>query len=148
MGVVLSPRRRWLCSWYKVTQLGCATREVIPRPVLPTVHGQAAQASLWTHSRSSLERRVYELEERSSAEVLAAVRHPPWHSPGPVTSPEEGRCPQETFRMQSLGHHRGPDPGRAPGERGLHSQAAGSPHTAPTTDRSAGPGALGLNLCS
>ena len=101
MGVVLSPRRRWLCSWYKVTQLGCATQEVIPRPVLPTVHGQAARASLWTHSRSSLERRVYELEERSSAEVLAAVRHPPWHSPGPVTSPEEGRCPQETSECRA-----------------------------------------------
>ena len=59
-----------------------------------------------------------------------------------------GKVSSGDFRMQSPGHHRGPDPGRAPGERGLHSQAEGSPHTAPTADRSAGPGALGLNICS
>lgn len=114
---------------------------------------QTAWDSLWTHSCSSLECRaatralapgVYELEERP----LAGVRHLPWHSPGPVTSPGEGRRPQETSACRAQAITEVLNPGRAPGARGLHSRIEGSPCTAPTTDRSAGPGGLGLNFCS
>lgn len=144
----------WLCSWYKVTQLGCATREVTPRPALPTVHKQAARASLWTHSCSSSERRaatralapaVCELEERP----LAGVRHLPWHSPGPATLPEEGGCPQETSAGRARAIRELLNPWRAPGERGRPSQIEGSPGTPSITDRRVCRARrLGLNFCS
>ena len=59
-----------------------------------------------------------------------------------------GKASSGNFCMQSPGHHRGPEPRESPGARCLHSRIEGSPCTAPTTDRSAGPGGLGLNLCS
>lgn len=137
MGVVLSPRRRVVMQLVQGHTAGMCNQGGHPPTSLthgartgslgfsvdPLAFQLGAQSSHTGPGSSSL-RAGREILGRStsSSEASALARRRAGHFTG------GGKVSSGDFRMQSPGHHRGPDPGRAPGERGLHPQAEGT-HT-------------------